>query len=37
MIIPIHLAERWDNIFYSKAQEEWNKIFRKDSKKQKLQ
>lgn len=36
MIIPIHLAERWDNISYSKAQEEWNKIFRKDSKKQKF-
>jgi hypothetical protein len=36
MIIPNHLAKRWDNLSIVKAKEEWVKLYRKGSKKQKF-
>ena len=36
MIIPTHLAERWDNLTVEQAKDEWVKLYRKDSKKQKF-
>ena len=36
MIIPNHLAERWDNLTIEQAKDEWVKLYRKDSKKQKF-
>ena len=36
MIIPTHLAERWDNLSIEQAKDEWVKLYRKDSKKQKF-
>ena len=36
MIIPNHLAKRWDNLSIEKAKEEWVKLYRKGSKKQKF-
>ena len=36
MIIPAHLAERWDNLTIEQAKDEWVKLYRKDSKKQKF-
>ena len=36
MIIPSHLAERWDNLTVEQAKDEWVKLYRKDSKKQKF-
>ena len=35
-IIPSHLAERWDNLTVEQAKDEWVKLYRKDSKKQKF-
>ena len=36
MIIPTHLAERCDNLSIEQAKDEWVKLYRKDSKKQKF-
>lgn len=36
MIIPSHLGERWNNISYEKAKEEWKNLYKKNSKKQKF-
>ena len=36
MIIPTHLAERWDNFTVDQAKDEWVKLYRKDSKKQNI-
>ena len=36
MIIPTHIAERWDNLSIEQAKKEWVKVYRKDSKKQKI-
>ena len=36
MIIPTHLAERWYNLSIKQAKDEWVKLYRKDSKKQKF-
>lgn len=36
MIIPTHIAERWDNLSIEQAKNEWVKVYRKDSKKQKI-
>jgi hypothetical protein len=36
MIIPTHLAERWDNLSIDQAKDEWVKLYRKDSKKQNI-
>ena len=35
MIIPSHLAKRWDNLSIKRAKDEWVNLYRKDSKKQK--
>jgi hypothetical protein len=36
MIIPTHLAERWDNLSIEQAKDEWVKLYRKDSKKKNI-
>ena len=36
MIIPSHLGMRYENISYSQAVSEWNKLYKKDSLKQKI-
>jgi len=28
-IIPVHIANRWDNMNIEKAKEEWNKLYKK--------
>ena len=36
MIIPDHLADRWDNMSIEEAQKEWKEIYRKTNRFQKF-